>query len=90
MVRNDFPELQEKKEEFDDCLRYSRVVKTYDVDYAPLNLENIRISIYMFISLYLVSFIILLFELLFSVFFSSFIKFLFQKSLVVVVLFLTK
>ena len=50
--------LERKDKEMIDCLRFSRIIKLYDVDFAPLNYQNIKHVIYIFFGLFLIAFII--------------------------------
>jgi len=56
------PFLEKKDKEFEDCLRYSRTVKLYDVDYSDINIKNMKWLFYIFFALIFASFIVLLYE----------------------------
>ena len=36
------PGVKKKDKEYQDCLRYSRTVKLYDVDYSDINIKNMK------------------------------------------------
>ena len=54
--------LERKEKEMIDCLRFSRIIKMYDVEFAPLNYQNIKHVIYIFFGLFFIAFIILSIE----------------------------
>jgi len=56
------PGFKKREKEYQDCLRYSRVVKLYDVDYSDINLKNMKWLFYIMFALILASFIVLLYE----------------------------
>jgi len=53
---------EKKNKEFQDCLRYSRTVKLYNVNYSDLSVKNMKFLFYLFWGLIFVSFIVLLYE----------------------------
>jgi len=53
---------KKKDKEYEDCLRYSRTVKLYDVDYSDINIKNMKWLFYIFFAFIFVSFIVLLYE----------------------------
>ena len=85
-----FPGLKKKYKgkEYQDCLRYSRVVKLYDVDYSDINIKNMKWLFYIMLTLIFASFIVLLFEgwktlmfiTLFIIIFSSFLIIMVQTN----------
>jgi len=54
--------LKRKDKEYQDCLRYSRVVKLYAVDYSDINIKNMKWLFYIMFALIFASFIVLLYE----------------------------
>jgi len=54
--------FKKKDKEFQDCLRHSRVVKLYDVDYSDINIKNMKWLFYIFFALIFASFVVLLYE----------------------------
>ena len=56
------PGFKNKDKEFQDCHRYSRIVKLYDVDYSDINIENMKWLFYVFFTLIFASFTVFLYE----------------------------
>jgi len=55
-------QVEKKEKEYQDCLRYSRTVKLYDVDYSDINIKNMKWLFYITFALIFSSFIVLLYE----------------------------
>jgi len=51
-----------KDKEYQDCLRYSRTVKLYGVDYSDIKIKNMKWLFYIMFTLIFTSFIVLLYE----------------------------